>query len=146
MKSNEKWEIDNVGHLWARFEYFQVRFVLQLIPVMVTLIPDRVQCVLSISLLTFFLSLPLVALKRKILKKKRKTSTNYGKTTSWLAHVLIPSILALVAGQTSWALSTSLINSSSSLLLLPQNRQNPPNNNHKLQKTSNQYAQLSIHS
>ena len=30
----------DVGYLWARFEYFQVRFVLQPIPVMVTLVPD----------------------------------------------------------------------------------------------------------
>ena len=143
MKSNEKWQIDNIEHLWAPFEYFQVRFVWQLIPVMVTLIPDRVQCLLSISLLTFFLPLSLVALKRRILQKKHKTSTNYGKSTSWLAHLSIPILPALVAGQTSSALSTSLINSSSSLLLL---RQNPPNNNHKLQNTSNRYAQLSIHS
>ena len=93
-----------------------------------------------------FSSFPPIAsgrLKTQNTAKKRKTSTNYGKTTRWLAHVSIPSIPGLVAGQISWALSTSLINSSSSLLLLPQN---PPNNNHKLQKISNRYAQLSIHS
>ena len=62
----------NVGYLRARFEYFQVRFVLQPIPVMITLVPDRTQRALSISLITFFLLLSLVTLKRKILQKSKK--------------------------------------------------------------------------
>ena len=90
-----------------------------------TLVQDRAKRTLSRFHFSLFLPLPLVAFKRKILHKKRKTSTNYGKTTSWLAHVSIPSIPALVAGQASWALSTSLINSSSSLLFLSRNCRKP---------------------
>ena len=52
--------IENVEYLWARFEYFKVRFVLQPIPFMVILIPDRTQRVLSISLITFFSHCPVL--------------------------------------------------------------------------------------
>ena len=46
--------IKDVGYLSARFEYFRVPFVLQPIPTMVTLVPDRAQRALSIPLITFF--------------------------------------------------------------------------------------------
>ena len=50
---------NDVGYLWARFVYFQVRVILQPIPDMVTLVSDRAQRALSIPLITLFFHCPL---------------------------------------------------------------------------------------
>ena len=90
-----------------------------------TLVQDRTKRALSRFHFSLFPPIAPGRLKTQNTAKKRKTSTNYGKTTSWLAHVPIPSIPALAAGQTSWALSASLINSSSCLIFLSRNCQKP---------------------
>ena len=91
-----------------------------------TLVQDRAKRTLSRFHFSLFPPVAPGRLKTQdTAKRKGKSSTNYGRITSWLAHVSTPSIPALVAGQTSWALSTSLINSSSSLLFLSRNCQKP---------------------
>ena len=59
-------DIYNLRYFCVRFEYFQVRFIQQPIPVMVTLVPNRTRQTLSIPLIAFFLLMLLAKdMKRK---------------------------------------------------------------------------------
>ena len=93
-----KTECSCVGYHWAPFKYFQVRFFLQPIPVMVTMIPDRAQRALSIPLSTFF-PLPIVASKRAILQKTLKKHQLW-KNLARFAHVSNPGSPVPVRHQT----------------------------------------------
>ena len=74
--SNQPTQLDELyrdaGNLWARFEYFQIRFALQPIPVLVTQVPDRVQRPLSISRITFFSHCSMSLQNTKYCKKRLK--------------------------------------------------------------------------
>ena len=111
------------------------------IPSTPALVPGQVWWALSIPQISCSSSLLLHSQKPpKTIENRHKLL----KTWDWFAHVSIPSSSALVPGQVWWALSIPLI---SCLPSFPPSPPKPPKttkNHHKLQKTSDWFAHVSI--